>query len=77
VRAPVLLLHGEFDTVVPKTQSDVMAAALRAAGKKVEYYSLGGEDHWLSSASTRLEVLQRTEKFLAQYLGPASPTAKP
>ncbi len=70
VRAPILLLHGEFDTVVPRTQSDTMVEALRAAGKPVEFHALAGEDHWLSGGATRLEVLERLGAFLASHLDP-------
>ncbi|HET7204405.1 MAG TPA: alpha/beta fold hydrolase [Steroidobacteraceae bacterium] len=76
VRAPVLLLHGEYDVVVPRTQSDLMAANLRSYGKPVEYHTLSGEDHWLSSPATRLEMLERLETFLAGHLGGADTTRK-
>jgi hypothetical protein len=29
---------------------------------------LAGDDHWLSKAANRLEVLQDTDRFLRQYL---------
>ncbi len=68
VRVPVLLLHATDDTVVPIAQSQEMAAALAAQGKAVSFIRLDGEDHWLSRAQTRLEVLQDTESFLRKYL---------
>src|SRR5262249_34713988 len=61
---PVLLIHGRDDTVVPIGQSRRMADALRAAGKPVELVELPGEDHWLSSGATRLQMLQATVAFL-------------
>jgi len=67
-RAPVLLLHGVDDSVVPIDQSERMAKALEKAGKTVTFVKLPGEDHWLSRADTRLQVLKELEKFLAQYL---------
>ncbi len=70
VRAPVLLIHGRDDTVVPIVQSLSMATALRAAGKTVELVELEGEDHWLSGARTRLATLQALDAFLAQHLKP-------
>jgi dipeptidyl aminopeptidase/acylaminoacyl peptidase len=73
VRAPVLLLHGTQDTVVPILQSEVMDAALTAAGKPRKFVRLDGEDHWLSRASTREQVLIEVERFLATNLKPASP----
>ncbi len=67
-RAPVLLLHGADDTVVPIQQSKKMERALSEAGKPVTFVTLAGEDHWLSRSATRTRVLQELEKFLAQHL---------
>jgi dipeptidyl aminopeptidase/acylaminoacyl peptidase len=69
VEAPILLLHGLDDSVVPIAQSREMEKALRAAGKDVELVELEGEDHWLSVAPTRLATLQALERFLAAQLG--------
>ena len=68
VAAPVLLLHSTNDTVVPILQSQEMASALERSGKPVSVVELRGDDHWLSNAATRLEVLNDTERFLHQYL---------
>ncbi|CAN5134010.1 S9 family peptidase [soil metagenome] len=62
--APILLIHGRDDTVVPIEQSRIMAAALRRAGKPVELIELSGEDHWLSRGDTRQRMLEETVKFL-------------
>jgi dipeptidyl aminopeptidase/acylaminoacyl peptidase len=64
VSAPVLLIHGRDDTVVLFKQSQVMASALRSAGKPVEFVELKGEDHWLSRTETRMQMLQATVSFL-------------
>jgi dipeptidyl aminopeptidase/acylaminoacyl peptidase len=68
VRAPVLLIHGQDDTVVPIAQSRTMERALLAAGKSVQFVELDGEDHWLSRAPTRLRMLQALDAFLAEHL---------
>ncbi len=68
VRAPVLLIHGEDDTVVPIQQSETMAQALTNLGRPVTFVRLKGEDHWLSRAETRLRVLRELDQFLAKYL---------
>jgi dipeptidyl aminopeptidase/acylaminoacyl peptidase len=68
VRVPVLLLHGEDDTVVPIAQSERMARALSDAGKAVRFERLAGEDHWLSESATRIKVLTELERFLASHL---------
>ena len=64
VTIPVLLIHGRDDTRVPIAQSREMAAALRRAGKPVELVELPGEDHFLSSGATRLQMLKATVGFL-------------
>ena len=68
VKAPVLLMHGELDTVVPIKQSERMADALKSAGKSVQFVRLSGEDHWLSDAPTRIRMLEELESFLAEHL---------
>ncbi|NOX68842.1 MAG: S9 family peptidase [Gammaproteobacteria bacterium] len=67
-RAPVLLIHGKDDAVVPIAQSTVMQKALKKAKKKVELVRLKGEDHYLSNGETRLESLRAIEKFVQKYL---------
>jgi dipeptidyl aminopeptidase/acylaminoacyl peptidase len=64
VTAPILLIHGKDDTVVPIAQSQVMADALKAAGKPVELVTLNSTDHWLTKGETRLQMLQATVAFL-------------
>jgi dipeptidyl aminopeptidase/acylaminoacyl peptidase len=61
---PVLLIHGNDDTVVPIDQSEAMEAALKAAGKPVTFIKLNREDHWLSTSETRLQMLKATVDFL-------------
>jgi len=67
VTAPVLLIHGKDDTVVPYEQSDVMADALKHAGKTVELVTLKHEDHWLSRSATRQQMLEASVAFLKKY----------
>jgi dipeptidyl aminopeptidase/acylaminoacyl peptidase len=64
VTVPVLLIHGRDDTVVPFDQSQGMVDALNAAHKQVQFVILSHEDHWLSRAETRAEMLEATVKFL-------------
>jgi len=69
VSAPVLLLHSELDVTVPIEQSEMMEAALKKAGKKVQFVRIPGDDHYMSLEPTRLRVLQEVEKFLASSIG--------
>ncbi len=68
VKAPVLLIHGDRDTVVLADQSVRMADALKAAGKPHELVILEGENHYLSRASSRTWTLEAIEAFLAKHL---------
>lgn len=65
--APVLLMHGEDDTIVPYRQSQVMANALKDAKKPYELVALAGEDHWLSRADTRKQMLAETMRFVQKH----------
>lgn len=67
VRAPILLIHGELDSVVPIKQSEIMADALKAAGKPYEFARLAGENHNITFQSTRIKTLQAMDAFLAKH----------
>jgi dipeptidyl aminopeptidase/acylaminoacyl peptidase len=73
VRAPILLIHGLNDSVVPVQQSRTMDRALKQAGKPHEYIELAGEDHWLSRSENRIRTLKELERFLAKHMPPAGP----
>ncbi|MEM7638449.1 MAG: prolyl oligopeptidase family serine peptidase [Pseudomonadota bacterium] len=68
-KAPVLLIHGEDDTVVPMRQSVRMRNALNRANRPVELIRLKGEDHWLSESPTRLATLQAVSEFVDEHIG--------
>lgn len=68
-KAPVLLLHGNDDTVVPYSHSSKMESALKRAGKPVKLVKLKGEDHWLSQSETRLQALKELDAFVAANIG--------
>jgi dipeptidyl aminopeptidase/acylaminoacyl peptidase len=67
VRAPVLLIHGIDDSIVPVAQSQGMMRALGSVPPH-ELIELSGEDHWLSRSATRIRVLTEMERFLAKHL---------
>jgi dipeptidyl aminopeptidase/acylaminoacyl peptidase len=68
-KAPVLLVHGTDDTVVPSTQSDRMESALKRANKAVTYLRIKGDDHSLVDNESRRRVLQEVSAFLAANIG--------
>jgi dipeptidyl aminopeptidase/acylaminoacyl peptidase len=73
VKAPILLLHGADDTVVPISQAETMDRALTAAGKAHTFVQLAGEDHWLSRSASRTQILKEMEVFLSRHLGTTGP----
>lgn len=68
VRIPILLMHGVDDTQVPIQQSELMALQLDKFRKIFTLVRMDGEDHYLSRASTRIQVMKEIEKFLAANL---------
>jgi len=70
IGAPVLLIHGDSDTIVPIEQGQDMFDAMRRAHKDVQFVVLKGEDHWLSHSQTRLQMLQSSVAFLRQQNPP-------
>ncbi|MGA0607625.1 alpha/beta hydrolase family protein [Phenylobacterium sp. VNQ135] len=70
VEIPILLIHGKDDTVVPPVQSQIMADALKRAGKPYELVIQPGADHWLSRGDTRLQTLEATVAFLEKHNPP-------
>jgi dipeptidyl aminopeptidase/acylaminoacyl peptidase len=74
ITVPVMIIHGRDDTVVPFQQSQWMADAIKAAGKKVEFVPLSGEDHWLSRSETRQQMLTAMVRFI-ETNNPADPPA--
>jgi dipeptidyl aminopeptidase/acylaminoacyl peptidase len=65
--APILLIHGTKDTVVPIDQSDTMESALKRNGKSVEFVKMDNEDHWLSREETRIQMLTAAVAFVQKH----------
>jgi len=65
--APLLLIHGDQDVVVPIEQSQAMERALRSAGKPVEFVTLPGADHWLLEEDARVAMLKASVAFVMKY----------
>ncbi len=68
--APILLIHGRDDTVVPYEHSFKMADALKDEDKPYELVTLDGEDHWLSLSETRQLTLNSTVAFVQEHNPP-------
>ncbi len=68
-RAPVLLLHGMQDSVVPPTGIEAHAAMLRSCGVPARVRLLPGIDHTID--------LPPVTEAITQFLRPAAPPAGP
>jgi dipeptidyl aminopeptidase/acylaminoacyl peptidase len=73
IKAPILIIYGSSDSVVPNAQSLNMADALRSAGKQVALVKLEDEDHGLSHTETRVQMLKAFEDFLRDNLRKVQP----
>ena len=62
---PMLLLHGDADTIVPYVQAQRFVEALRAAGVEAELYTEKGAGHtWYS----QMPYFTPTAETLARFL---------
>lgn len=69
IRVPVLLVHGDLDANVRFSHSQKMEAALRGAGKEVEFLQYKGLDHQLRDSKVRAEFLTRIGQLLDRTIG--------
>ena len=69
---PLMISHGEADSVVPVEQSIRFADRVRAAGGTVELHVYEGEGHGFRQRVNQLADYQRVAGFLARYVPLAS-----
>jgi dipeptidyl aminopeptidase/acylaminoacyl peptidase len=68
ITAPLLILQGDADEVVPLAQSQSIADRLRALGRTVELHVYEGEGHGWGRPATVIDELERTESFLRRHV---------
>jgi dipeptidyl aminopeptidase/acylaminoacyl peptidase len=68
ITAPLLVLQGSTDKVVPKAQSDSLVGRLERAGRTVEYHVYEGEGHGWSRPEVVEDELERTWAFLRRHV---------
>ncbi len=73
ITAPVLILQGKDDRVVPPEQARLMIAALERAGHPPQSAFIADQGHAYSSEKGRTEIFQRMVDFLEKNLGPGVP----
>ena len=69
IRVPLLVIHGANDVRVMKQDSEDVVAALKAAGRPVEYLVFDDEGHSIRRWQNRVTAFRRVEQFLAACLG--------
>jgi dipeptidyl aminopeptidase/acylaminoacyl peptidase len=68
ISSPVLLFHGDTDQNVGVDHSRKMAAAIRSAGKHVEYTEFAATDHFITHRQKRAKMLSDADAFLRRNL---------
>ncbi|MEV2278079.1 alpha/beta hydrolase [Nocardiopsis sp. NPDC049922] len=69
VPPPFLLVHGTSDQLVPFSQSQALAAALRQAGGEVTVRPVEGADHIFLGSTDIPDIVDGGTAFLARHLG--------
>ena len=70
ITAPVLIIQGKDDKIVPPVQARFLINALEKAGHPSESLFIAHEGHGFFSNEARLEEFKAIEAFLAKNLGP-------
>jgi dipeptidyl aminopeptidase/acylaminoacyl peptidase len=70
IKAPVLLIHGRDDPVVPHDQATRLATALTRAGNPPERLSRFNEPHGIYHYKNRMAMYALIEDFLGRHLTP-------
>ncbi|HEV3364373.1 MAG TPA: prolyl oligopeptidase family serine peptidase, partial [Acidimicrobiia bacterium] len=69
ISAPVILLQGLEDKVVPPSQAEILVDALRANGVPFAYVTFQGEQHGFRSAAAITRAVSAELSFYGQVLG--------
>ncbi|MBX9692048.1 MAG: prolyl oligopeptidase family serine peptidase, partial [Cyanobacteria bacterium] len=69
IKCPLLLLHGQLDTIVPIEQSEQLAQLLDAAKKPFSYVKFDDEPHVFRKAENVKKTMEGELYFYASVLG--------
>lgn len=72
VQAPLMLIHGTDDLIVPYEQAEIMAAAMDRAGKPYELVRIedGPHQSYRMTVQNQIELFSALERFLLQHNPP-------
>lgn len=68
IKAPVLVIHGTRDEVVPFEQSERFVDEMEDADKRVIFVELEKGDHYLSKAQNRMAAMKAIHQFVSQHI---------
>ena len=68
IRAPLLVLQGENDPRVPRSEAEQVVKALRDGGKPHEYHVYPGEGHGFRTTENRIDALRRALDWFDRHL---------
>lgn len=72
IKAPVFIVQGKDDRIVPPKQARKMVAALEKTGNRPQPLYFSAEGHGLKKEKNRIKYYQQMEAFLAKNLAPVS-----
>lgn len=75
IKTPLFIAQGAQDPRVNKNESDQMVEALKKRGVAVEYMVKDNEGHGFHNEENKFAFYEAMEKFLGQYLHPATAEA--
>lgn len=75
IKAPILLVHGDDDQIVPYAQSTDFKKKLDKSGRKTELITLEEEDHSGWSSTNERKVMDAIAKFVTGRIGPGAAAA--
>ncbi len=70
IKAPLLMIHGDKDTIVDIEQSELMLKAMKAAGKDARLVVMKDARHSFAHEHHRIQALEEMGKFLTEHLPP-------
>jgi dipeptidyl aminopeptidase/acylaminoacyl peptidase len=68
IRSPLLIVHGQQDSIVHPLQSEELVEALKREGKTFEYRTYADEGHGLLHRKNQLDFYGLLERFIDWYL---------
>lgn len=68
ITAPLLLLQGDEDRVVPLNQAEEMVEMMRKAGRDPRLVVFPGEGHGFRQAKSRIDAVEEEEKWWKKSL---------